>query len=197
MNNDIYSADYVAALPPKIRNDPELKALGETIAQQLRSLAVKTKGCTLYSRIDELDEVVLDTLANDFKVDWYSPDYTLSEKRATIKNSFKVHKMLGTKAAIETALGDVYKGAKVEEWFDYGGKPYEFRVEVDVTFQDADVEKHKKVLERAEYYKNLRSHMSQIEYVTMPNGKATTYAAIACVAIVTSIETEVEVYGLE
>ena len=61
-------------------------------------------------------------------MDWWDPEYSLEEKRRTLKTSWKVHKTLGTKAAVELALSAVYPGTEVEEWFEYGGEPHHFRV---------------------------------------------------------------------
>ena len=82
----------------------------------------------IYANINELSETWFDVLAYDLHVDWYDYDYPIEAKRAIIRDSVRVHQKLGTKAAVEMALGGIHPKSEIEEWFDYGGKPYRFRI---------------------------------------------------------------------
>jgi len=124
---DLYSVDFTRSLPPTLKDDPEINALGRAIAGQLQITAQQIRRNIIYARIDELDEQTLDILAYDLHVDWYDHSYPIEVKRQTIKDSVKIHRRLGTKYAVETALGAVFPGTRVEEWFEYGGDPYTFR----------------------------------------------------------------------
>jgi phage tail P2-like protein len=164
VSNDIYSADFTRSLPPPLANDPDMKALATVIAEQMQTTANEIKLNIIYARIDELDEQTLDILAYDLHVDWYDYDYPIDVKRATIKDSVKVHRKLGTKYAVETALGNVFPGSKIQEWFEYGGDPYMFKVIIGVTATGVSADKQAAVLERVKFYKNLRSHLEAISY---------------------------------
>ena len=111
-----------------LQNDANMQALAAAIAAELEKLAREPRLAQIYTRIDELDATMLDALAADFKVDWWRPDAALEEKRYALKVSWYVHKHLGTKSAIETAVADYLGTGKVEEWFEYGGQPHHFRV---------------------------------------------------------------------
>ena len=113
--NDLYSIDFTRSLPPALKNDPNMLALAQTIAEQLQATARQIKQNIIYARIDELDEQTLDILAYDLHVDWYDYSYPIEVKRRTIKDSVRVHRRLGTKYAVETALGAVFPGTKVQE----------------------------------------------------------------------------------
>lgn len=71
---------------------------------------------------------------------------------------------MGTKYAVEKALGAVYPGTKVEEWFEYGGDPYKFRVVIGATEAGITAGRQAAVLDRVRFYKNLRSHLEAISY---------------------------------
>ena len=161
-DNDIYSIDFTRSLPPVLKNDPKMIALAQTIAEQLQVTARQIEKNIIYARIDELDEQTLDVLAYDLHVDWY--DY-----------------------AVETALGAVFPGTKVQEWFEYGGKPYTFRVIIGVTTEGLTAARQTEVLNRIRFYKNLRSHLEAISYEVE---KETTIH----VAAAHSIGTRLEVY---
>ena len=117
-----------------------------------------------FKAIDELDEATLDVLAYDLHVDWYDYSYPIEVKRRTIRDSIQVHRRLGTKYAVEKALGAVYPGTKVEEWFEYGGDPYKFRVVIGATEAGITADRQAAVLDRVRFYKNLRSHLEAISY---------------------------------
>lgn len=164
MNNDLNTVDLTRSLPPSLKNDTSMLALAKVIAEQLQITANQTKKNIIYARIDELDEIMLDILAYDLHVDWYDYKYAIEAKRATIKDSVKIHRRLGTKYAVETALGNVFPGTKIAEWFEYGGSPYMFKVIIDVTQTGVTPERQAEVLARVKYYKNLRSHLDTISY---------------------------------
>ncbi len=161
--NDLYSVDFTRSLPPVLKNDPTMLALARSIAEQLQAAAQQVKQNVIYARIDELDEQTLDILAYDLHVDWYDYSYPIDVKRRTIKDSVKVHRRLGTKYAVETALGAVFPGTRVEEWFEYGGDPYTFRVKIGAG-DGVTAQQQAAVLERVRFYKNLRSHLETISY---------------------------------
>ena len=145
-NEDFYSADFTNSLPPALKNDPDMMALAQTISAQLQTTAAEVRKNIIYARIDDLDEATLDV------------------KRRTIRDSIQVHRRLGTKYAVEKALGAVYPGTKVEEWFEYGGDPYKFRVVIGATEAGITADRQAAVLDRVRFYKNLRSHLEAISY---------------------------------
>lgn len=128
MSNSVTKKNLLYTLPSALQNDTNLRALATAVAAELEDLFGKPPNATIYSRIDSLDESLLDTLAADFKIDWWRPDATVQEKRECLKNSWYVHKHLGTKSAIEKAITDFLGDGRVEEWFEYGGKPHHFRI---------------------------------------------------------------------
>lgn len=165
----------IAALPVALQNDPSVVALAETVAEALAMRPMEIDRLRIYSQIDLLDEPLLDILAHDYKVDWWDADYSLEEKRRTLKDSWRVHKVLGTKAAVETALRAIYPKAQVQEWFEYGGEPYRFKLDIDLTGELSDAARPWRVLERVNYYKSLRSHLDSIEF-TIDMGAVILYA---------------------
>lgn len=166
MNSEhgLTAENLLRTLPEVLRNDKNMSALAAAIADVLAARPDEIQQLMIYSRIDELPEDLLDILAEDFKVDWWDGDYTLEEKRQTLKDSWRVHRMLGTKAAVETAISAIYPETQVSEWFEYGGEPYHFRLLIDSTYEGVDPAKHQRVLDRVEYYKNLRSVLDEVEY---------------------------------
>lgn len=189
--------NLVSTLPLALCQDPSALALAEAIAELLARRPSENQRLTIYAAIDQLEEPLLDLLAQTFKVDWWDPEYSVEEKRRTLKGSWKVHKKLGSKAAVETAISAIYPETKVREWFEYGGQPYHFKLQIDSTFERIDPAKHQRVLERAAFYKNLRSHLDSIEYTAIPKGECAACCLIAAAGIGGKLTMEVPIYGLE
>ena len=156
--------NMVATLPPALRTDPSVMALAEALGEVLAARPAEIDLLRIYPAIDRLDEPLLDILAHDFKVDWWDPEYTLEEKRRTLKDSWRVHRLLGTRAAVETAISAIYPHTQVLEWFEYGGEPYHFRLDINITNDTIDSAKQHRVLERLNFYKSLRSHNDGVTY---------------------------------
>lgn len=148
MSKDISAINLVEGLPYVLSSDKEKLALASCIADELEALFREKDIISLYARIDQLDEALLDIIAVDCKVDWYLYDGTLESKRAQIKSCFKLHRCLGTKYALLTAISDVFPGSDVEEWFEYGGKPYHFTLVLDVTKTGDGIPITQDILER-------------------------------------------------
>ena len=142
----------------------------------------------IYPRIDELPESLCDILAKDFNVDWYNYNYSpVSIKRNIIKSNWHVHRLKGTKAAISEALSNIYQGSGVQEWFEYGGEPFYFRIIIEMSRQVVDLP-HDEIVRMVNAYKSLRSHLEDdaIAYRTTENvqvtmiGGNTSYSARMC-----------------
>lgn len=179
--NDAYGItpeNLLHTLPTVLQGDEKMVALAASIASVLAGRVREIEELCIYSRIDELPEELLDILAKDFKVDWWDGDYTLEEKRQTLKDSWRVHRTLGTKAAVLKAISAIYPDTKVLEWWEYGGRPFHFRLLIDSTFENVDPEKHQRVMEKVDYYKPLRSVLDETEYYDA-GATATVYSGAA------------------
>lgn len=165
MNRGITKENMLFTLPLALRGDASTEALAAATAEKLADRLAELDRLRIISNIDNLEEALLAILARDFKVDWWDPGYSLEEKRRTVKSSWRVHKLLGTKAAVELGIRAIYPQAYVEEWFEYeGGKPYHFKLHIDLTKEQWVEGKPWRALERVNYYKSLRSHMDRFEF---------------------------------
>lgn len=164
MSNGITAENLLRTLPEVLQQDDDMRALAQSIADQLVTCIADTDAPRIFPRIDDLSESLLDALAWDFKVDWWDYAYSLQEKRNTLRQSWYVHKHMGTPAAVMAALSAIYPNSKVEEWWAYGGEPYHFRLLIPVDATTLDASKHTTVLSLVTFYKNLRSVLDSVEY---------------------------------
>lgn len=161
-SHGITTENLLRALPVALQGDASVSAIAEVAADLLANRLSEIDLLRIYADIDRLPEELLDLLAYDFKIDWWDGDYSLEQKRRVFRDSFLVHRRLGTRWAVETALDNVFPGATVQEWFEYGGEPYRFRVNLPVSADGLTEEQQRRAVSRVWYYKNLRSHMDDI-----------------------------------
>lgn len=163
-NGGLTKENLLFTFPVGLRENQPIAALGDVTADALAKRPAEIGLLSIYARIDELPEDLLDILAHDFKIDWWDPNYSLEEKRRTFKDSWYVHKHMGTKAAVERAISAIYPHTRVLEWWEYGGEPYHFRLDINITNDTIDSDKQRRVLQRVNYYKSLRSHNDGVTY---------------------------------
>lgn len=157
-NTGITVDNLLYTLPAVLKNDKQMCAMATIIAEVLAKRLDEIATIRIFPDVENLPEDLLDIMAYDFKVDWYDYDYGLESKRAIIKGCFFVHRKMGTRKSVEDALSAIYPGTVVEEWFEYGGKPYYFRVILDVTSPREAID-NGKILRVLNLYKPLRSHL--------------------------------------
>lgn len=120
--------EFIKLLPEFMRDDEAVKGLAAGLDAIIPGLDAAFRRLSTWDHIDELSEAELDELAWELNVPWYNKSANIATKRELIKNSDKVHKTLGTKAAVEMVIKDYFGDGKVVEWFEYGGDPGFFQV---------------------------------------------------------------------
>lgn len=91
------------------------------------------------------------------------------EARNILQNAFSIHFFAGTKYTLKTALESIFSATKITEWFEYGGEPYHFRVDVDANSGVND-DIYKKIDAAIKKYKNIRSVLEAIRVFLSTEG---------------------------
>lgn len=120
--------DLLRLLPQFMRDDRNAKAFAYALQSQIISVSQNIEHARLYSRIDKLSDEILDELAWQFNVVEYRNDYDISIKRELIKRCMESHYKRGTVASVEEVVQKIFGDAQVEEWFNYEGEPYHFKI---------------------------------------------------------------------
>lgn len=146
--------------PPALDYDPRMKALTAAIAEALGENAELIQNVGIFYRIDELEERMLDILATDLHADWYDYDGDIEEKRRLIRNDILIHRRMGTVGELKTVIASLHGEATIEEWFQYGGEPYFFRVNFDLA--EGESTASEKILEAIKTYKPVRARLESL-----------------------------------
>lgn len=133
MNNSLQDYVLVNLLPQSLKGDPFVVALTEAVEKELKEAYRKAETLANLHDVDNLPEPVLDYLLTQWHVTYDEGAglaTTIEEKRRLVKNAFKLHRIKGTKRALEMVLEMLDIRGVIKEWFEYGGDPHHFRIEI-------------------------------------------------------------------
>lgn len=150
-------------LPASIAADATVKNISRAVETILQTVAGQTSAVLLLPHLDELPEAIIDELAWQYHVDTYSADFSIEVKRQLIRQSIAWHHKKGTPAAVTDMLSTIYASAQLEEFWEYGGEPYHFRVTVgeDRTDSAQTIDDAIRVIKLS---KNVRSWLDGIKF---------------------------------
>ena len=163
MSKDLQSASLLDILPPNLLADKKINAAARALDDELQKITAATRNVLLLPRLDELSEEVIDLLAWQWHVDFYEPSMSIETKRQLVRESIAWHRIKGTKAAVEKMTQTVFKGGVVTEWFEYGGEPYHFRIDV-LNAPNMTEENRGRLLAVVNASKNTRSWLDELRF---------------------------------
>lgn len=158
MNDDEYK--IAEHLPSSIDAEP-ISTLANVVDAEIEK--INPDLLLIYPAIDRLNEQLIDYLAVQMHVDEYDDTANLEVKRQQVKQSFLLHRLKGTRYAVQKAVSTVYQSAKVEEWPEYSGEPYHFRV-TGITAPMNEIKTINKLVRLINAYKNTRSWLDYVQF---------------------------------
>jgi phage tail P2-like protein len=183
-------------VPSSIRNDPQVIAACGSIDKELSSMygcmGSVPGGLLFWPFVDVQEPPLLDILGWEMHVDiWAGWEGTLSteKKRELINASIDWHRHKGTRYAVDQMLRVVFERGHVTEWYEYGGRPYYFRINFE---GEISPEEWAKVKEAVYAVKNVRSWLDEpIEAIVFK--QQLWHAIITMQKITTKIEMNIHV----
>ena len=154
--NKLEHASYTAIFPENLKKYKNLTAFSKNIENTFKTYIVsKIQNLALFYNLEIQEDKVLDEIAWFFNIDKYRTDLDREMKIKLIKSAYWVHSKKGTKTAVISQLKNLNYEIKIEEWFEYGGRPFTFRLITGNESKDKNWLKN--VLSLIEEYKNVRS----------------------------------------
>lgn len=147
-------------LPPALAGDPRMQAMG-AVAQRLSHLDLQPLMVYL---VDTVPASVLPHLAEQFHLLGEGWQFTRNEdeRRKLIKRAIELHRHKGTKWAVQQVLETLSLSGQITEWFEYGGAPFRFRIDVDLSDRGIDEATYGTLVQLVNEYKNVRSHLEAL-----------------------------------
>ena len=154
--NKLEQASYILIFPENLKKYKNLTAFSKNIEKTFKTYIVsKIQNLALFYNLETQEDKVLDEIAWFFNIDKYRTDLDREIKIKLIKSAYWVHSKKGTKTAVISQLKNLNYEIKIEEWFEYGGRPFTFRLITGNESKDKNWLKN--VLSLIEEYKNVRS----------------------------------------
>lgn len=125
---EIQRVSLLDVLPTNLKLDPSIAAAAQAIDGEIHDLTESIRKLSIFDRADEWTDEEVDELAWQFHVDFYDPSLPLEQRRELVRNSIAWHRRKGTPSAIEELISTLFGEGKVEEWWEYGGRPFCFQV---------------------------------------------------------------------
>lgn len=141
------------------KTDPEVQALSYAIREGIRLVIKYTDRATVMGNLKDAPEEALDLLATEMRTQYYDASYSPNIKRSLIQNTMRWYQIAGTKAAVEELAQTIFGNCTVEEWFEYSGEPYHFRVITNALAEPDNIEQFTTLLRSI---KNVRSHLDSV-----------------------------------
>ena len=154
------NVDISRLIPQFMREDKTFQGFMYALEQELKLIYHDIDTIKLYVNLDNLDEKILDELAWQFNIPEYDLSYDIPIKRDLIRNCFAIHHRRGTVAAVEEVISKIFGNAEIEEWFEYGGRPYYFKIRT--TNIEATDEMIAQVTKAIRTVQNIRSHLDEV-----------------------------------
>lgn len=167
---------FSSLLPPNLQ-DVQARALGAAWDKAFRRLVDYAERVSMtFAFVMELDEEMADHLCLSLDIKGYKADLSLQKKRLLIRSALLNYSRMGTKAALEDAVGIIHGGTTVQENWEYGGQPYFFRVAVDAGQEKVAENPVGRLLDTIMKYKNARSWLQGITVDVIEPGSVYTGA---------------------
>ncbi|MGL6169181.1 MAG: phage tail protein I [Fusobacteriaceae bacterium] len=145
-------------LPENLKKYKNLNDISVVFSERVeKDISKKIEFLKIYSKMNDLSDKVLNQLAWQWNVEFYTPDLSKYKKIEMIKKSYFHHIKKGTVGALESALKAVVSNLEVIEWYKYGGIPYTFQLIVEGEMLTE--EQISTVYKLVEIYRNVRSHL--------------------------------------
>lgn len=160
MSKTIYDVNWIDLIPSSISGDSQAKGLSAAVSPQLQEVSNVIRENVILARLDELPEEVVDLLAWQYHVDFYEQDLPIEQKRELVRVSIDAHRHKGTPYAVELVVKAILNDGIVQEWFEYGGEPYHFRV-IKINGQ-VTAEMYPKLKKAVDTVKNTRSWLEGV-----------------------------------
>ena len=157
---NLYNSNITDILPEALAEDPKVKALGYAINKAMQRMMDYCQNISVYAAMDTVPERVLDLLAVELGTQYYDDTLSIEVKRSLIKNTLVWYMNAGTLTSVQEAVEAVFGNGEVEEWFDYGGEPFHFKVRTS-TINSTD-EMIQQLTSIVSQMQNVRSHLEAV-----------------------------------
>lgn len=159
---------FTQIMPDNMASQLETQAFAYAVGCQIEKLCTCADSARTYAAIATMPEWMLDYMAVELRTPSYKETYSLKTKRTLIQGSLMFYTQMGTPAAVNRIIESIFETGYIEEWYEYGGKPHNFRAYVGNGGEvgPGELEEFRRVLSSV---KRLSSWLDEIVTITTMN----------------------------
>ncbi|MCG8993333.1 phage tail protein I [Laribacter hongkongensis] len=172
-------------LPPVLAGDERFQTLGKLAAR----ISDIDRSPVLVYLIDQVNASALPHLAEQLHLLGEGWQFARDddERRKLLKRAVELHRYKGTPWAIQQVLETLALSGQISEWFQYGGQPYHFKINVDLSTRGIDEATFDALVALITEYKNVRSHLELLSLSLINRSPVPSIAAATLGGEVTTV----------
>lgn len=152
-------AKLIDFVPASIIHDKTIKGLCAAADVIIRKLENELPKANLFENLHLFTDKELDIIAEAEEIPWYDTSYEKAVKIDIIHDYEKFAMIIGTKEAIEGVTTNIFGESYIDEWYEYGGQQYGFKVHTQALLTPDMNDIFTRVIE---HVKNMRSNVESI-----------------------------------
>ena len=155
---NIRELESINLVPFFMQSDASVKGLCKAMDYIFNTLGECLRRSSIYTNLEFMKERDLDYIADADRIFWYNSQDNYETKLKILQNRKKMLYLLGTAYAIEQGLKDITtEESYIEEWMQYGGNPFHYRIILGDDYTAIDKDFFSKLYSRIKKMGNARS----------------------------------------
>jgi len=163
------------------------RAICDVFTEELELLQPDIDKLKYIRSISQCDPIFLNALAWEYGVDVWLSSWSDEIKRNVILNMPRVHQLRGTIGAVQNQLDALNINAEIDPWYNYGGAPYHFNINISRVGAGLTSEEEKTVLEIIEVNKRAISRLDNILFGEPTPSEASEYIGVGVDIIIDKV----------
>ena len=121
----------ISDLLPYTMKTPKNIALAKAFGEMTRYLYDTLQSVVFWADINSADDMLLNSMAAEIDCPFYENGMSIEQKRELIAVSDIYNSRTGTTSAVDKLIAAAFKNGNIQEWYEYGGNPYCFKINMD------------------------------------------------------------------
>lgn len=151
MSNNLTDLNLLKLFPENFRDNVDIKCYASAFNKIYPKFIEKIVRIRLFSRIESLNSDECDFMAHELNVDFYEQSWDITQKRNALYKAFYFKVYKGTAKVISDYIANVYNSAQIQEWFEYNGLQYHFKIvikNINVAIDDILIDSFERIIQK-------------------------------------------------
>ena len=152
----------ISDLLPYTMKTPKNIALSKAFGEMTRYLYDTLQSVVFWADINSASDMLLNSMAAEIDCPFYENGMSIEQKRELIAVSDIYNSRTGTTSAVDKLIAAAFKNGNIQEWYEYGGNPYCFKINMDSSSSKSEMNDFNYFFSMLRKIKNARSKLEVI-----------------------------------